>query len=530
MEVGGIDPYVNMELGLPRGPDDELRRAHVKRRAIDVNGRPIGRPSTNPLLDSRQYEVEYLDGETEILTANIIAENLLAQVNDEGHRQMMIEEIEDHRVLDKAIPKSEGTYDTRSGSKCRRRTIMGWELSVRWKDGSSNWISLKDLKDTYPVDLADYAIANGIETEPAFAWWVPYVTKKRIAIIAKLKSKYWQQTHKYGIRVPRSINEAKQIKETSGDTQWTDAVSLEMKNNRVAFEVYEGNTDGLVGYQKITGHLVFDVKLEEIFRRKARYCADGHKTETPASVTYSTVVSRDSVRIILTIAALNDLEVLGADVQNAFLTAPNKEKVWLTAGTEFGAEQGKNLLIVRALYGLKSVSVSFRAHMAKKLDEMGFKSSVADPDVWLRPASKADGEEYYEYIMMYVDNILAISETPLLIMEAIQDMVRFKNDKIEEPSNYLGAKLQKKTINGVMCWSITSMDYIIAAVKNVELGIKDTRWKLNSKARTPMSSSFVPELDGTPELEADELRYFQELIGMLRWATELGRVDILHEV
>jgi hypothetical protein len=133
--------------------------------------------------------------------------------------------------------------------------------------------------------------------------------------------------------------------------------------------------------------------------------------------------------------------------------------------------------------------------------------------------------------MMYVDDTLAISETPLPIMEAIQDMVRFKNDKIEEPSNYLGAKLQKKTINGVMCWSITSMDYIIAVVKNVELGIKDTRWKLYSKARTPMmSSSFIPELDGAPELEADDLRYFQELIGMLRWATELGRVDTLHKV
>jgi hypothetical protein len=61
-------------------------------------------------------------------------------------------------------------------------------------------------------------------------------------------------------------------------------------------------------------------------------------------------------------------------------------KVWLTAGIEFGAEQGgKNLLVVRALYGLKSASASFWAYMAKKLDDMmGFKSSVADPDVWLR--------------------------------------------------------------------------------------------------------------------------------------------------
>eukprot|EP00978_Attheya_sp_CCMP212_P017505 scaffold46664_cov63-Attheya_sp.AAC.6 len=102
-----------------------------------------------------------------------------------------------------------------------------------------------------------------------------------------------------------------------------------MKNVRIAFEEYDDNPEELIGYEEITGHLVFDVKLGENFRRKARYCADGHKTGAPSSVTYSTVVSRDSVRILLTIAALNDLKILGADVQNTFLTAPNKEKVWI---------------------------------------------------------------------------------------------------------------------------------------------------------------------------------------------------------
>ena len=65
------------------------------------------------------------------------------------------------------------------------------------------------MKDSYPVPLADYAIANAIQNQPAFAWWVPYVNKKRRAIIAKVKSKYWQQTHKYGIRVPKNVKEAK---------------------------------------------------------------------------------------------------------------------------------------------------------------------------------------------------------------------------------------------------------------------------------------------------------------------------------
>jgi hypothetical protein len=85
-EVGTPDPYLHMELSLPRGSDDDLHHARVKYRAVDVEGQPVGQPSNNPLMDSRQYEVKFLDGETEILTANIIAENPLSKVNEEGHR------------------------------------------------------------------------------------------------------------------------------------------------------------------------------------------------------------------------------------------------------------------------------------------------------------------------------------------------------------------------------------------------------------------------------------------------------------
>ena len=158
-----------------------------------------------------------------------------------------------------------------------------------------------------------------------------------------------------------------EIDRENGNTLWMDAIKLEMANVRIAFEEYNGDPNSLFGYTQITGHLVFDVKFGENFRRKARYCADGHKTGAPASVTYSTVVSRDSVRILLTIAALNDLEVLGADVQNAFLTAPNKEKCWIIAGSEFGSDEGKTFLVGKALYGLKSASFSFRSFMAEFL-------------------------------------------------------------------------------------------------------------------------------------------------------------------
>ncbi len=299
----------------------------------------------------------------------------------------------DHRVLPDAIPKSKGTYVNAYGVKRRMTTTRGWEILIEWKDGSSDWVAMKDLKESYPVELASYAVERDIHEEPAFAWWVPYILKKQKRILQKVKTKYWARTHKYGVRIPKSIKEATEIDKENGNTLWRDAVRLEMKNVRVAFEEFEGDTQGLVGYTEITGHLVFDVKLGENFRRKARYCADGHKTGAPASVTYSTVVSRDSVRILLTVAALNELEVLGADVQNAFLTAPNKEKCWMIAGPEFGSEEGKTFLVVKALYGLKSASFSFRAYMAEKLTEMGFLSMMADPDVWLRAAVKGDGEE-----------------------------------------------------------------------------------------------------------------------------------------
>ena len=97
--------------------------------------------------------------------------------------------------------------------------------------------------------MSDYAIANGIQKEPCFVWWVPYVTRNNEAIISKLKPKYWYLMHKYGIRLPSSVDEVKNIYEDNEDTKWTDMIQLEMNNLRVVFNVYEGNTTKIKGYQ-----------------------------------------------------------------------------------------------------------------------------------------------------------------------------------------------------------------------------------------------------------------------------------------
>ena len=188
------------------------------------------------------------------------------------------------------------------------------------------------------------------------------------------------------------------------------------------------------------------------------------------------------------------------------------------------------LVIRKALYGLKSSGAAFRAFLAEKLDDIGFKSSIADPDVWMRPASKSSGEEYYEYILCYVDDILCISNEPLRAMNEIKSTLKFKNDKVEEPEFYLGASLKRKKLNGKSIWTMSSMDYLKAAIDNVEERLHKRGERLPARATTPMTQSYRPETDDSEELDADGVTLFQELIGILRWASEIGRVDILTEI
>ena len=122
-------------------------------------------------------------------------------------------------------------------------------------------------------------------------------------------------------------------------------------------EVCSGEVPELTGFQEIECHVIFDVKMD--FTRKARFVAGGHMTETPVALCYSSVVSRDSVRIAFLVAALNDLDIFSCNIGNAYLHAPCKEKIWFVAGAECGKNlRGKVMRLVRALYGMKSSGAS----------------------------------------------------------------------------------------------------------------------------------------------------------------------------
>ena len=81
---------------------------------------------------------------------------------------------------------------------------------------------MKDLKYSYTVTLSSYAVANNFQNDPDLSWWLPFILNKRLSVIEKINSKYWQRTQKYGIRVPNSIQESKEIVETNGNTLWVD--------------------------------------------------------------------------------------------------------------------------------------------------------------------------------------------------------------------------------------------------------------------------------------------------------------------
>jgi hypothetical protein len=93
--------------------------------------------------------------------------------------------------------------------------------------------------------------------------------------------------------------------------------------------------------------MIFDVKMD--FTRKARFVAGGHVTDPPTSITYSSVVAHDSVHLAFMIASLNNLQILSADIGNAYLNAYTKERVHTTCGPEFGQLQGRVAVIRGAL-------------------------------------------------------------------------------------------------------------------------------------------------------------------------------------
>ncbi len=130
----------------------------------------------------------------------------------------------------------------------------------------------------------------------------------------------------------------------------------------------------------------------------------------------------------------------------------------------------------------------------------------------------------------YVDDVLGISMNTKGLMQVIEKDFVFKKDKFEQPKMYLGAYLEKKFPNGNDIWTMCSKDYNKLVIVNVESQLTQKGMKLPSKATIPMNSEYSPEVDVSDELDSEDITFYRQIIGIIRWAIEILRVDINREV
>jgi Reverse transcriptase (RNA-dependent DNA polymerase) len=314
------------------------------------------------MLDTSIYEVELEDGSVDMYHANVLVEHIYSQVDNEGYLKSSFDSITNYCSTPKAMSKISNA-----------KTTKGWSFCVRLKSGDTMWVDLKDLKEANPIELSHYAVANELDQLPTFSWWVPHTLRRCKHILKAMKKRYFRTNQKYGIELPHSVARTLQIDKETITTFWKDTLEKEMKAMMIDFNILPKGAERPPGYETVHCHVIFDIKMDSL-QRKARYVCGGHTTNPPENiVTFASVVSRKSVRIAFTLAALNGLNIETADVPNTYLNATSREKLVTKCGPEFGsASMGRWALIVRALYGSKSAAASWRAAIVALLQELGF--------------------------------------------------------------------------------------------------------------------------------------------------------------
>jgi hypothetical protein len=147
-------------------------------------------------------------------------------------------------------------------------------LCVEWKDGTTSWERLTNIKESNPVEVDRYAVAKSLLDAPAFVCWDPHFLTKRSKIIAAVTKHYHKSTNRFGIEVPKRWDDCVRLDKENDNTLWQDAVRKEMKNVRVAFKILNGEELFPPTYQEIHCNMIFGVKMED-FCLKSRFFAGG---------------------------------------------------------------------------------------------------------------------------------------------------------------------------------------------------------------------------------------------------------------
>ena len=162
-----FDMLISAKAMLPSS--DGMMQAIVRGRKRDEDGEWIGQSHSHTILDTGLYEVVFVDRRVEAYAANVIAEHIYEQIDEEGRAIAIMDEIVDRKKDHTAI-SHENRYFTKNGWKYAKWVTRGWSLCVKWKDGRTSWVPLKYIKEDNPIELAEYAEGNHLLQEPVFAW------------------------------------------------------------------------------------------------------------------------------------------------------------------------------------------------------------------------------------------------------------------------------------------------------------------------------------------------------------------------
>ena len=233
-------------------------------------------------------------------------------------------------------------------------------------------------------------------------------------------------------------------------------------------------------------------------RHKARLVADGSLTPEPAENIYSGVVSLRHLRLVIFLGELNNLELWGADIGNAYLEAHTQEKLFIIGGAEFEELKGFILIFNKALYGLKSSGKRWAEKVYDSIKDM----------------------KCYEYLAIYVDDLCIAAQHPGQIIQSLKEDFKLKVKGDGSLSHHLGADYTRDKDNTLVC---QPKKYIERLAESYHSMFKQNPPK---NMRTPLDKTDHPELDVSELLKGDSIQHYLTMIGQLQWLVTLGRFDI----
>ena len=291
-------------------------------------------------LDNNHYCLELANGKQQVVDYNELI-NMINKDEEEAVERWTYGSIDVHQWSQD--PNQKGKVDV----------LISWEGYEE-----PTWEPMEVIKRDDPVTLAKYAIEKNLSGQEIWNWAQKYQKNlksfyKKVRKMLNNKRAARGIKYQFGIRLLRNVREAYQLDKHNGNTKWGDAIAKEvslLKDDFTCFWPAKANEITDV-YDKVPVIWAFAVKFDG--HHRARACAGGHKTRDPIQDLYSGVVELETIRITLVVAAVFDLKVVAADVTSAYIQANTIKKTYITAGEEFREWAGLQLVIMKALYGLK---------------------------------------------------------------------------------------------------------------------------------------------------------------------------------